>query len=343
MEHKDTNKIITKFSKPPLETITASKRYEQSAEYFLRREFVSEQEKKAVLIVRRLQQLGYESYLVGGYVRDIMLGLEPKDIDITTAAPPEKVIDMATESGFKVIEQTGNEIKNKVVRVVVDGDAFEITSFRKESNYQDGRRPSEVSLATSAFEDAKRRDFTFNALYFDPNDQRVIDFFGGLSDLENKILRFVGEPEKVINNQREVAYQRIVNEDHLRILRAVRFAARFGLEIDPGAEEVIRENAHLLKEISAERVRDELDKMFIHSTRAQALEQLDNLEILPQVLPELVEMKGVEQPVEFHQEGDVWTHTKLCFASLQRVFAEENEGVADREVVWATLLHDVGN
>ncbi len=340
-ERVDVNKIMTKFNKPPLETV-ANKKYEQAAEYLLRRELVNEQEKKAVLLVEKLQEFGYESYLVGGYVRDIMLGLQPKDIDIATAAPPEKVIEMATESGFKVIEQTENEAKNKVVRVIVNGDAFEITTFRKESNYQDGRHPTEVSLATSAFEDAKRRDFTFNALYFDPKDKRVIDFFGGLSDLENKILRFVGEPEKVVSSQREVAYERIVKEDHLRILRAVRFAARFGLEVDKGAEEVIRENAHLLREISAERVRDELDKMFMHQTRVEALKQLDNLEILPQILPELVEMKGVEQPVEFHQEGDVWTHTKLCFASLEKVFAEENEGVADREVVWATLLHDVG-
>ncbi len=342
MKSLEVGKVMRKFNKPPLETVTASKKYEQAAEYFLRREFVSEQEKKAVLLVKRLQQLGYESYLVGGYVRDIMLGLEPKDIDIATAAPPEKVIEMARQSGLKVIEQTENEIKNKVVRVVVQNDAFEITTFRKESNYKDGRRPSQVSLATSAFEDAKRRDFTFNALYFDPQDKRVIDFFGGLSDLENKILRFVGEPEKVATSQKEVAYERIVDEDHLRILRAVRFAARFGLEIDPGAEEVIRENAHLLKEISAERARDELDKMFLHSTRDRALEQLDNLEILPQVLPELTKMKGVEQPVEFHQEGDVWTHTKLCFASLEKVFTEENEGKVDREVIWGVLLHDVG-
>lgn len=307
----------------------------RAAEALLSRELVTDIEKKAVGIVEKLREKGHTAFFVGGYVRDVLRSEEPKDIDIATSATPDEVKKLFHHT-IEVGEQFG-------VVIVVAGDfQFEVATFRAEGRYEDGRRPQKVELVNEVFEDAARRDFTFNALYFDPVEKRVIDFFGGISDLEKKVLRFVGDPKDVLDHQDNVAYERVAKEDHLRILRAVRFAARFGLAIDPKAERVLREQAGLLQRVSAERVRDELTKMFADNNRLRALALLEKIDALGVVLPELEFLKGVAQPEEFHSEGDVWAHTKKVFSSLERVFAEENGGEVDEEVVWAALFHDIG-
>jgi len=273
-------------------------------------------QKIALALTKKLQKAGFISFWAGGAPRDLLLKKIPQDIDIVTSARPKEV-----EKVFKKEKKILVGKAFGVIKVIKDGFTFDVATFRRERKYKSGRWPKEVSF-TDAKEDARRRDFTINGIFYDPVARKFYDFVGGKKDLKKKILRFIGDAEERMR------------EDHLRMLRAVRFKNAFGLKYAPGTKKAIKKNAPLLKKISWERIRDELNKMFIHPSRLQALLDLDELGVLKVVLPELSEMKGVEQPFEYHGEGDVWQHTLLVLKALPKKVL--------LPLVWAALLHDVG-
>ena len=272
-------------------------------------------EKTAIQIVKKFQEAGYKAYFAGGSVRDMLMEQEPKDYDIATSAKPDEI--------EKLIPKTipiGKEFG--VILGIVNGHHFEVATFRSDSSYSDGRRPDAV-IFTSAKEDAVRRDFTINGLFYDPIKKKVLDYVGGQKDIKNKIIRFVGE-----------AHERI-KEDHLRLLRGIRFKNNFGFEYDHNTETAIKELAHLIDSVSKERVSDELTKMLLHPHRAHSLKELDEIGILERILPELTACKGVKQPVKYHLEGDVFTHILKALHDMPAEFVS-------KELVWAVLLHDIG-
>jgi poly(A) polymerase len=265
-------------------------------------------------IVRRLQEAGFTAYYAGGCVRDDLLKRPCQDIDIATSATPDEVQNL-----FKRV----SDLQGKsfgVLRVHEGNDIFEVTTFRKDGVYQDGRHPESVTFSTPQ-DDAQRRDFTVNGLFFDPVKKEVIDFVEGQKDLEKKILRAIGNPQKRFE------------EDYLRILRGLRFAVQLGFEIEAETFKVMTSLAPKVKEIATERVRDELIKGFTSKQPRRFLELLDQSGVLEIVLPEMLKLKGVEQPPEFHPEGDVWKH--VC---LMLDLAGENPRF---NVVFAILFHDI--
>jgi poly(A) polymerase len=266
-------------------------------------------------ICRALAEVGHEAYLVGGCVRDIVLGREPSDYDVTTDATPERV-----ESLFPGSLTVG--AKFGVVVVVEEGIQVEVATFRSDISYSDGRHPDRVVYSRSVADDVRRRDFTINGLLMDPRTAEVIDLVGGRADLEARLIRAIGDPEK-----------RFI-EDKLRMLRAIRFAARFDFAIELTTFAAIRRLAPEIHQVSAERVRDELTRLLTEGSARRGFELLDASGLLPAVLPEVARMKGVEQPPEFHPEGDVWIHTRLMLEGLPA-------GVSDT-LAWGVLLHDVG-
>jgi poly(A) polymerase len=281
----------------------------------------------ALGIVRTLRAAGHQAYLAGGCVRDLLLGCSPSDYDVATSATPDVVLDMFPRT-FAVGAHFG------VVLVAPESAGFvtEVATFRSDGAYSDGRHPDAVCYTTSAEEDVQRRDFTINGLLLDPlhdrnndrNDLRaaVLDYCGGVADLDAGILRAIGRAE-----------QRFT-EDHLRMLRAVRFAARFGFEIDGGTKRAIRALAAQFHAVSRERIRDELTRMLTEGRARRAFELLDETALLHEVLPEIERMKGIEQPPQFHPEGDVWTHTLMLLGQL--------ESGCSMTLAWGALLHDVG-
>jgi poly(A) polymerase len=282
----------------------------------------------AASIVRELRQHGFQSYFAGGCVRDEVLGLDPADYDVTTDATPEQVMRIFPKT-YAVGAQFG------VVLVPIPEDlryqalppehphAVEVTTFRTDGVYSDGRHPDQVQYSKSPQEDVQRRDFTINGLLMDPLDgDRVLDFVGGRDDLVRHVIRAIGEPELRFR------------EDKLRMLRAVRFAARFGYIIEPRTFAAIRELAPEIRQVSRERVRDELTKMLTEGHARTAFELLDRTGLLVRVLPEIDRMHGVEQPPQYHPEGDVFIHTMLM---LGRLWPR-----CSRTLAWGTLLHDVG-
>jgi poly(A) polymerase len=251
---------------------------------------------------------------VGGCVRDLLLGRQPKDYDVATSAPPEEVLRLFPRSG-----QVGAHFG---VVLVHEGSAcVEVATFRSDLEYRDGRRPAGVRFEIDPREDAIRRDFTINALMMDPFTGEVLDFTDGRRDLEAGIIRAIGEP------------QRRFREDHLRLLRAVRFAARLGFEIEPATFDAMRTLALAIHRVSAERVRVELARILTEGGPRRGFELLDASGLLQEILPEVAAMKGVEQPPEFHPEGDVWTHTLMMLEGMRNPSVELALGV---------LLHDVG-
>ena len=268
----------------------------------------------AVRIVRKLQDAGFEAYLVGGCVRDLVAGKRPKDFDITTSARPEEVMNLF-EHSIPVGAAFG------VVTVVEDNSNFEVATFREERDYMDGRRPETLRYSKTPEEDVSRRDFTINALLYDVKSKSIIDHTGGLADLRCGVIRTIGEARKRFS------------EDYLRMLRAVRFATRFNFKLDAEAAEAIRELAGKLTLLSPERVRDELTMMLTGVDPEAAFRQLSSCGILRIVLPEIEALHGVEQPKKFHPEGDVFEHTMLLLRHL--AYPSEEAG-------WAALLHDVG-
>ncbi len=265
-------------------------------------------------IVGDLRAAGHSAWFVGGCVRDLLLGREPKDYDVATSAPPDEVLRLFPDSG-----QVGAHFG--VVLVHEESACVEVATFRSDLEYHDGRRPQGVRFETDPREDAVRRDFTINALMLDPFSGEVLDFTDGRRDLEAGIIRAIGDPE------------RRFREDHLRLLRAVRFAARLGFEIEPATFEAIRALAPAIHRVSAERVRDELARILTEGGPRRGFELLDRTGLLQEILPEVATMKGVEQPPEFHPEGDVWTHTLMMLDGMLSPSIEMALGV---------LLHDVG-
>jgi len=286
---------------------------------------VTRQFDAALRIVGELRAAGYEAYLAGGCVRDLLLGWEPSDYDVATSATPDVVLEMFPRT-FAVGAHFG-------VVLVADGDeegygTTEVATFRSDGAYSDGRHPDAVRYTTSAVEDVKRRDFTINGLLLDPLHeaedlrQAAIDYVGGLADLDAGVVRAIGNAEERFE------------EDHLRMLRGVRFAARFGFELDAGTAAAIKRLAAKTAAVSRERVRDELTKMLTEGRARRAFELLDETGLLKEVLPEVARMKGVEQPPQYHPEGDVWVHTLGLLAQLEAGCAAT--------LAWGALLHDVG-
>ncbi|CAB4242472.1 Poly(A) polymerase [Methylacidimicrobium sp. AP8] len=268
----------------------------------------------AVRLVERLRRAGHVAYFAGGCVRDRLLGREIHDIDIATTARPEEVQRLFPES-------TGVHGKAfGVVRVPVGGFCFEVATFRRDIGASDGRHPDRVEFARPE-EDAYRRDFTINALFYDPIAEQLIDYVGGRSDLAEKKIRAVGDP------------LRRFAEDALRLLRAVRFAANLGFTIEPLTWQALQAQATAIRWISVERIRDELDRIWSGPAPAVGLELLDRSGLLLEILPEISALHGVAQPKEFHPEGDVFVHTRLLLEQLRN---------APLPLAWAALLHDVG-
>jgi poly(A) polymerase len=329
------------------------------------REFVA-----AMQVIGRLRAAGYEAYLAGGCVRDMLLGREPDDFDVATSATPDVVLGMF-ERTFAVGAKFGVVLVATTCGTCVAADAAdaatcggadaadaatcggadaagaaeedlserdyvvtEVATFRSDGAYSDGRRPDVVRYAESAEEDVQRRDFTINGLLLDAlraadlwsNAEAlrsaVIDHVGGLKDIEAGVVRAIGEPTLRFE------------EDQLRLLRAVRFAARFGFEIETETKAAMRACAAKIATVSRERVRDELTKMLTEGKARRAFELLDETGLLVQVLPEIAAMKGVEQPPQFHPEGDVWVHTLMLLEQL--------EAGCPATLGWGALLHDVG-
>ncbi len=275
----------------------------------------------------RLRAAGYEAYFAGGCVRDLLLGVPARDFDVATSAHPDVVLGMFPKT-FAVGAHFGVVL---VAQEVEGGEIVtEVATFRSDVAYLDGRHPSEVRFSKSAREDVLRRDFTINGMMLDPVLQQqtcsltsaVLDYVGGQNDLRDGIIRAIGEPH------------RRFAEDKLRMLRAVRFAARLEYTIEPETERAIRELAAGIAQVSRERVRDELTLMLTEGHARRAFELLDRTGLLRQVLPEIDRLHGVEQPPEFHPEGDVWVHTLILLEKLP--------AGASPALAWGALLHDVG-
>ena len=266
-------------------------------------------------ICATLQQHGYQALLVGGCVRDILLNRDPADYDVTTEATPAQVMELFPDS-LGVGAQFG------VVLVPRDGNKVEVATFRCDVGYSDGRHPDQVVYARAPQEDVSRRDFTINGLLMKHDTGEVLDYVGGRADLAAGVVRAIGESE------------RRFTEDKLRMLRAVRFAARFGYTIDPDTFAAIRKHASEIHSVSPERIRDELTKLLTEGAARRGFELLDDTGLLREVLPEISLMNGVQQPPAYHPEGDVWIHTRMMLDGLP-------VGVSPT-LAWGVLLHDIG-
>jgi poly(A) polymerase len=266
-------------------------------------------------ICRKLEGCGFKAYLVGGCVRDLLLGREPEDYDVATDAHPARVQELFPSS-VDVGARFG------VILVVENGSQVEVATFRSDVGYSDGRHPDRVEYSNSPDEDVRRRDFTINGLMMDVETQQILDFVGGRDDLREGIIRAIGTPGLRFR------------EDRLRMVRAVRFAARFNYVIEAETFQAIFAAAPHITAVSAERLRDEITKLLTEGAARRAFELLDESGLLKACLPEIAAMKGVAQPPEFHPEGDVWIHTLLM---LERLPAGSSATLA-----WAVLLHDVG-
>ena len=283
----------------------------------------------AIAILGALHERGFQAYLCGGCVRDLLLGREPTDYDVTTDATPEQVIRIFPETyavgaQFGVVLVPVPEETRRATSTGVPPKAkvVEVATFRSDIGYSDGRHPDQVRYSNDPREDVARRDFTINGLLMDPASGKVLDFVGGRKDLDAQLIRTIGDPGLRFG------------EDKLRMLRAIRFAARFAYKIDPPTFATIQRLAPAIHQVSAERVRDELTKMLTEGQARGAFLLLDESGLLHEVLPEISAMKGVEQPPQFHPEGDVFVHTLLLLAKLPHP--------CPRTLAWGALLHDVG-
>lgn len=267
----------------------------------------------ATAVVERLQQAGFEAYWVGGCVRDRLLGREPGDYDIVTAARPGQIEEL-----FRKTIPVGRQFG--IIVVVEEQHQFQVATFRAEADYEDGRRPGTITFA-DAKADALRRDFTVNGLFYDPIRQQLQDWVGGQRDLAAKVIRTIGEPAERFA------------EDHLRLLRAVRFAAQLGFEIEANTMSELKRNAEKIRRISAERVREELLKLLSPPHASRGLELLRESSLLDHVLPEIAATVTCEQSPDYHPEGSVFKHLLLMLSLLP--------GDADPLLSWSVLLHDV--
>jgi poly(A) polymerase len=289
----------------------------------------------AISIVCTLRERDHKAYLVGGCVRDLLLGREPADYDVATDATPEEVMRIFPETyavgaqfGVVLVPLPDRDVAIEVTcrdvtcYVSPKANVVEVATFRSDIGYSDGRHPDQVRFSKDPREDVERRDFTINGLLLDPVTNEVLDFVGGRKDLGAGIIRSIGDPE------------RRFAEDKLRMLRAVRFAARFGYTIEPGTFQAIQKTASQIDQVSRARVRDELTRMLIEGHARQAFLLLDESGLLREVLPEIEAMKGVEQPPQFHPEGDVFVHTLVLLERLPHP--------CPITLAWGALLHDVG-
>jgi len=268
----------------------------------------------ALSILKQIRSAGFTAYFAGGAVRDNLLGRTPKDYDIATNALPEQIEEL-----FEKTVAVGKAFG--VIMVVRDGIETEVATFREDAGYQDGRRPDSVHFC-GAEEDAKRRDFTVNGMFYDPIDDKVIDYVGGKADLEKKIIRAIDDPE------------RRFAEDHLRMLRAIRFAHTLGFEIDPATRDAVKTHAADLAKISAERIENEFSRTLVESLKpGDAVRELVELGLMDHIIPEVLPMIGQEQPPEFHPEGDVFEHTVLMLNLMLN---------PTRPLAYTVLLHDIG-
>ncbi len=307
----------------------------QARPYFVLKDF-------AISIVRKLRDSGHQAYLVGGCVRDLLLGREPADYDVAADATPDEVMRLFPEAyavgaqfGVVLVPASAKDVASNVstespknsgrdVACYVSSktQTVEVATFRSDVGYSDGRHPDQVRFSADPRQDVERRDFTINGLLLDPIKNEVLDFVGGRKDLDAGIIRTIGEPELRFA------------EDKLRMLRAVRFAARFDYKIEPGTFTAIQRLAPQIRQVSRERVRDELTKILTEGHARTAFLRLDETGLLQEVLPEISSMKGVEQPPEFHPEGDVFVHTLLLLDRLPQP--------CPRTLAWGALLHDAG-
>ena len=268
----------------------------------------------AVRVARKLTAAGFRSLFAGGCVRDLLLGIHPHDFDIATDARPEQV-----QALFRRTVAVGAQFG--VVRVLEDDEEFEVATFRSDGAYVDGRHPESV-VFSSPEEDARRRDFTINGLFMIPETGEILDFVGGREDLGNRIVRAIGDPSKRFA------------EDRLRVLRAVRFGSRLDFPIEARTWDAVRAFAPQIHQVSAERVRDELLRILCGSHRVAGFDLLDRSGLLREILPEVDQLKGCEQPPQFHPEGDVFVHTRLMLELLP----PETSDV----LVLGVLFHDIG-
>ena len=282
----------------------------------------------ALSVAATLRASGHHAYFAGGCVRDLLLGLEPSDFDLATSALPEQIVTL-----FPVTVAVGAHFG--VVLVMQNGLAIEVATFRNDGVYLDGRRPQDVRFSSEAREDVVRRDFTINGMLLDPamiteetdgsrsvSQDAVLDFVGGRADLAAGVVRTIGDPDQRFG------------EDRLRMLRGVRFAARLGFALDPGTEAAMCRHAAAIEQVSSERVRDELTRVLTEGHARRAMELLNQTGLLAEVLPELVRMQGVQQPPQYHPEGDVWVHTLMLLDLLP--------AGCPATLAWGMLLHDVG-
>lgn len=268
----------------------------------------------ALGIINRLRQNGHEAYLVGGCVRDRLLGRRIKDLDVATSAKPDQV--MALFPSAKAVGASFGVV------LVPEGQAgVEVATYRTDHDYHDGRHPATVEFTATVEDDVRRRDFTINGMLQDPISGDVLDFVGGRGDLDRRLIRAIGEPG------------RRFAEDKLRMLRAVRFAARLSFRIEDETLAAIQTHAQEIEQIAPERIREELNRILTEGGARRGFELLDQSGLLECVLPEVAAMQGVEQPPQFHPEGDVWTHTLMMLEGLREPTAT---------LGWGTLLHDVG-
>ncbi len=291
----------------------------------------------AISIIETLRQHGFQAYLVGGCVRDLLLKREPADFDVATSATPAQVMDIFPETyavgaqfGVVLVPLPDEQRTEHGETVTPKANAIEVATFRSDLGYSNGRHPDDVRFSQDPREDVARRDFTINGMMLDPlcrettgeANGEVLDFVGGQKDLEAGIIRAIGEPG------------RRFAEDKLRMVRAVRFAARFDYAIEAETLVAIQRLAHGIQIVSRERIRDELTKMLTEGHGRRAFLLLDQTGLLQEVLPEISVMKGVRQPPEFHPEGDVFAHTLLLLENLPRP--------CQSTLAWGALLHDVG-
>jgi poly(A) polymerase len=272
--------------------------------------------------VDRLRAAGFQAYWAGGCVRDLVMGWEPHDYDVATDATPDQVVKLFPGS-LTVGAQFG------VVLVPGAPKHVEVATFRSDGIYVDGRHPDEVRFTRRPEDDVQRRDFTINGLMYDPVEERVLDFVGGRADIRARRLRTIGDPEARFG------------EDRLRMLRAVRFAARLDFAIDPATFDAIRLLAPAIHDVSQERIRDEIIKILTEGRARRGFELMDSAGLLKEVLPEVKMLQGVQQPPEFHPEGDVWTHTLMMLDALGHVSTTFGRS-ATPTLALGVLLHDIG-
>jgi poly(A) polymerase len=267
------------------------------------------------IVCRTLRDSGHQAYLVGGCVRDLLLNRTPADYDVATDAHPDRVQHLFPSS-VNVGARYG-------VILVVEGQArVEVSTFRSDIGYSDGRHPDRVEYSTTPQEDVRRRDFTINGLLLDPDTNTIRDFVGGRQDIEARLIRAIGDPTLRFA------------EDKLRMLRAVRFAARLSYTIEPATFAAIQAAAPKITQVSPERIREELTKLLTEGSARRGFELLDETGLLAILLPEVARMKGVAQPPQYHPEGDVWTHTLMLLENLPLT--------STPTLAWGVLLHDVG-